>query len=239
MKNVKRLCKKFIFKYLQRLTGPYFFSDILRDEGIQVGEGTIFYSPKSMCIDRERPWMLKIGKYCKITAGVTLLTHDYSRSVLRRVYGEIIGEAGETIIGDNVFIGMYSIILMGSHIGNNCIVGAGSVVKGTFPDNVVIAGNPAKVVCTLDEYYKKRTNLQLKQAKIYIDSYRNVYGKYPDSKHSGPFFSLYENRESFDYENDPRMYCNGDNHDEIVKDFKLTKPLFNGYNHFLNVINNM
>ena len=41
---------------------------------------------------------------------------------------------------------MNSIILKGTTIGNNCVVGAGSVVHGTFGDNCVIAGNPAKVI---------------------------------------------------------------------------------------------
>lgn len=49
-------------------------------------------------------------------------------------------------IGDGCFIGANSIILKGTHIGTNCVVGAGSVVSGTFPDNVIIAGNPAKIV---------------------------------------------------------------------------------------------
>ena len=52
---------------------------------------------------------------------------------------------GATIeIGDNVFIGMNSIILMGSHIGNNVIIGAGSVVSGNIPDNSVVGGGPSQ-----------------------------------------------------------------------------------------------
>ena len=53
-------------------------------------------------------------------------------------------------------VGMKSIILMGSQIGNNVIIGAGAVVSGNIPDNVVVAGNPAKVVCTLDDYMNVR-----------------------------------------------------------------------------------
>lgn len=235
-KRFKILFRKFIFKYFERFTNPYYFSDTLRLEGFDIGGGSIFYSPKTMSIDRERPWMLKIGKYCKITKGVTILTHDYSRSVLRRKYGEFIGEAGITKIGDNVFIGMHSIILMGTHIGSNSIVGAGSVVKGNFPDNVVIAGNPARVICTLDEYLTKRKARTLKEAKIYIESFKDKYGYYPDSKHCGPFFALYEDRDTFDYENDPRLFCNGDNHNEIVEDFKRSKPIFSNYNYFIDAI---
>lgn len=49
-------------------------------------------------------------------------------------------------IGKNCFIGCNSIILKGTVIGNNCVVGAGAVVAGKFEDNVVIAGNPARVI---------------------------------------------------------------------------------------------
>ena len=50
------------------------------------------------------------------------------------------------VIGKNCFIGCNSIILKGTVLGDNCIVGAGAVVSGTFEDNSVIAGNPAKVI---------------------------------------------------------------------------------------------
>lgn len=49
-------------------------------------------------------------------------------------------------IGEGCFIGANCIILKGTVIGNNCVVGAGSVVCGVFPDNVIIAGNPAKII---------------------------------------------------------------------------------------------
>ena len=52
----------------------------------------------------------------------------------------------DVIIEDGAFIGASSIITKGTHIGKNCVVGAGSVVHGNFPDNCVIAGNPAKIV---------------------------------------------------------------------------------------------
>ena len=55
-----------------------------------------------------------------------------------------------TIIGKNVFIGTRSIILKGSKIGDNTIIGAGSVVAGEIPCNVIAAGNPCKIIKKLD-----------------------------------------------------------------------------------------
>lgn len=53
------------------------------------------------------------------------------------------------------FIGANTIILPGTEIGENCIIGAGSTVKGKVPSDSVLAGNPARIVETLDEYYEK------------------------------------------------------------------------------------
>ena len=53
-------------------------------------------------------------------------------------------------IGNNVWVGANAIILPGVVIGDNSIVGAGSVVTKTFPPNVIIAGNPAKIIKRLD-----------------------------------------------------------------------------------------
>ncbi|MDI9553531.1 MAG: DapH/DapD/GlmU-related protein, partial [Bacteroidota bacterium] len=56
------------------------------------------------------------------------------------------GVFGKIVIGNNVFIGINSIILSNTSIGDNCIVGAGSVVRGKFPENSVLAGNPAQII---------------------------------------------------------------------------------------------
>lgn len=58
-------------------------------------------------------------------------------------------------IGDNVYIGNNVIILPGVQIGSNVIVGAGSVITKNIPDNVIIAGNPARIIKGIDEYLEK------------------------------------------------------------------------------------
>ena len=50
------------------------------------------------------------------------------------------------MIEEGCFLGANSIILKGTTLGKNVVVGAGSVVSGTFPDNVIIAGNPARII---------------------------------------------------------------------------------------------
>lgn len=59
--------------------------------------------------------------------------------------------AKDIVIGKNCFIGCNTIILKGTVLGDNCVVGAGAVVTGVFKSNSVIAGNPAKIIRTLEE----------------------------------------------------------------------------------------
>lgn len=154
---------------------------------------------------------------------------------MRRVYGEWIGEGKETYIGDNCFIGMNSIILMGTHIGNNCIVGAGSVVHGTFPDNVVIAGNPAKIICTLQEHYEKRCKLTVDEAKQCATLYKERLKKEPRPKDMISFRFLFMPRsdealKEYDIES---FFCNGDEPEEVRTAFFKTQPFWSDFDEFL------
>lgn len=236
MSGLKIFFIKARMKFFPFLSKKYDMNKILESAGIQVGKGTIFYGPETMQIDRSRPYLLKIGEYCKITAGVTILTHDYSRSVLRRAYGEVVGEGKKTIIGNNVFIGMNSIILMGTHIGNNVIVGAGSVVSGYIPDNVVIAGNPAKIIRTLEKHYEIKSRMMLSDAKECVLAYYKRYKKKPDMNEIGAFWPLFlpRNKETL-ISSGVNWHLNGDEPSEILECFvKSTPPMFESYDDFLN-----
>ena len=91
---------------------------------------------------------IKIGEKCLVGANVKIVDNDFHPiDPVARLNGDNSQIKHAPIaIGDNVFIGMNSIILKGTTIGHNCVVGAGSVVHGKFEDNCVIAGNPAKVI---------------------------------------------------------------------------------------------
>ncbi len=102
------------------------------------------------------PYLITIGDNVTISYDVGLITHDGATWVFRNneEYKNIV-KYGKIKIGNNCFIGARSILLPGVTIGNNCVVAAGSVVTKKFPDNVVIGGNPAKIIKTTDEYIKK------------------------------------------------------------------------------------
>ena len=92
---------------------------------------------------------INIGDNCVIAAGVNIIDSNghetYSKD---RTRGE--DSPKDIIIGNNVWIGLNATILKGTTIGNNSIVSAGSVVKGHFPDNCIIQGNPATIVKTFN-----------------------------------------------------------------------------------------
>lgn len=110
------------------------------------------------------PYLISIGDNAIIAMGVTFITHDGSAGLFRKEYPGL-NCYKEINVGNNVFIGINSIILPGVTIGNNVIIGAGSIVNKDIPDNVVVAGVPAKIIKSIDEY---KENL-LKDACI-IDS---------------------------------------------------------------------
>ncbi|EMQ2846252.1 hypothetical protein WFU86_001042 [Proteus mirabilis] len=87
---------------------------------------------------------IKIGKNCLIGSNVKLLDSDFHSVNKVRKNDSIISKKIE--VKDNVFIGDNVLILKGVIIGNNCTIGAGSVVTKSFPDNTILAGNPARAI---------------------------------------------------------------------------------------------
>ena len=86
---------------------------------------------------------------------------------------------GGVNIGSNIYFGTNVIILKGVSIGDNCIIGAGSVVNRSIPANSVATGNPCKVVCSLDEYFEKRKQRGLAEAVEHVKAVRKRFGRDP------------------------------------------------------------
>lgn len=105
-------------------------------------------------IDSLYPWLIEIGSDIQFAPGVRILAHDASTQIP-------LGKAkiGRVKIGNYVFIGLNSIVLCNTTIGDNVIIGAGSIVTSDIPSNSVYAGNPAKFICTFDEYIEKNKKL--------------------------------------------------------------------------------
>ncbi|HFI0777009.1 TPA: DapH/DapD/GlmU-related protein [Streptococcus suis] len=228
--SLKKLIKKLVLRHK-------FDSDsyikYLRNKGISIGEGTVIFNPQRTWIDETRPWMIEIGNDVQIPDGVTILTHGYDWSVLKGLYGNVLGSAGKVNIGNNVFIGMNSTILKGVTIGDNVIIGANSLVTKNIPSNTVVAGNPTRVISDIDTYLKKRLDSQLEEARELVISYYNKYQEVPDKSLLYEFFWLFTNVEdSFDPEWDRAMRLVR-NYSVSMSAFKNNKQIFNSYEEFI------
>lgn len=140
--------------FLLRQTNPVKY---LKKRGAKLGKNVLIVPPVSV----SEGYLLTIGDNCNFSTNVSFYTHDGSNTVLEHLGRSKKGyrKYGKITIGNNVFIGGGSIILPGVNIGDNSIIGAGSVVTKSVPANCVVAGNPAKIIKSLDEYENKNINL--------------------------------------------------------------------------------
>ena len=95
----------------------------------------------SVVLDKLNPQGIFIGDNTLVAGGSVILSHDHCKRV-----GNNQPYLTETMIGKNCFIAVNSLILPGIKIGDEVIVGAGTVVTKDVPSNSVVAGNPGKVI---------------------------------------------------------------------------------------------
>ena len=136
-----------------------------KKRGVKMGKGCII--AKSVDFGSE-PYMVTIGDYFYSSDNIKFITHDGSVNVIRNLVKGY--ENADLIfpikIGDNVFLGIDVVVLPGTVIGDNVIVGAKSLVKGKLESNSVYAGIPAKYICSIEEYIDRN-----KEKFIFTKSY--------------------------------------------------------------------
>ena len=115
-----------------------------------------------------------IGDSTMIASDVTITDSDWHDIYDRTDY---VASPKEVIIQENVWIGEKSLILKGSKIGKNSIIGAGSVVSGEVPANVVFAGNPAKEIKKLDEKSFKTRESLFSESSTYLEDLLTIEKK--------------------------------------------------------------
>lgn len=114
------------------------------------------------------PYLITIGSNCQLTKGAFIHTHG--GGVVARPIIPDFDVFGKVVIGDWVYIGSDAKIMPGVTIGNNVLVAAGSVVTKSIPSNVVVAGNPARYICTVEEYIERNRKYNVSSSGM---SYRD------------------------------------------------------------------
>lgn len=123
--------------------------DRMKKYGATIGNNVHIYG----YVDLGHAQLITIGDNVTIS-DAALLAHDASTQ-LALGYSKI----GRITIGNEVFIGYGAIILPNVKIGNKVIVGAGAIVNRDVPDNSVVAGNPARVIGSYEDYIEKNRAL--------------------------------------------------------------------------------
>lgn len=149
--------------FIRRITGEIPTKALIQ-RGLKVGAD--FSRQQGCYIDPTHCFLIEIGSNVTMSIRVTLMAHDAST---KKILGYT--KIGKIHIGDNVFIGANATVLPGVCIGNNSVVGANSVVTKSVPENTVVAGNPARVVCTLSEFKEKNSSI-LQNTRVFGREYR-------------------------------------------------------------------
>lgn len=150
------------FKILKYLYWRYIASGeaYARHIGVNIGNNNYFGTKR---IWSSEPYLITVGNNCQLT-DCRILTHGGGGSV--RCKHPDFDSFGKVVIGNYVYIGANALVLPGVTIGDNSLIAAGSVVTKSVPANIVVAGNPARVICTVDEFYLRNKQYDLSSRKM-------------------------------------------------------------------------
>ncbi len=132
-------------------------------QGMQVGEGCSIQP--GVVFDYSHCWLIRIGNRVTIAPEAYLLAHDASS---KPAVGYT--RVGSVVVEDDAFIGARAVIMPGVRIGQGAVVAAGSVVTKSVPPGCIVAGNPARPISDVAQYYDKLTRMA-QTAKTYDASY--------------------------------------------------------------------
>jgi maltose O-acetyltransferase len=125
---------------------------MLSSRGMKIGRDVSIED--GFFLDPSHCYLIEIGDGCTLAPNVRILAHDAST---RRLIG--FTRLARVVIEKGCFIGDSVLVLPGVTIGEGSIVGAGSVVTRSIPKSSVAVGNPARVICSLEEFKHRQDGL--------------------------------------------------------------------------------
>lgn len=177
MRKLKRILGAIEYRWARTSSERY--NRWLRKRGCKVGTDVGWHGLSDCHVDVTRPSLVEIGNHVCFTRGCIILTHGYDWFVYRNLHDTVLPSSGRVRIGNNVFVGTRTVILKGVSVGDNCVIGAGSVVTRSIPANSVAMGVPARVVCSTEEYFERRKAKCVDEALDYARSIRENLGREP------------------------------------------------------------
>ncbi|MEO0794216.1 MAG: acyltransferase [Verrucomicrobiota bacterium] len=118
--------------------------------GVKMGKDCKIVAPSGGTFGSE-PYLVEFGDHVEISSQVTFVTHDGGAWIFRDEHPDLDVFAPITV-GNNVFIGLGSTVLPGTVIGDNCVIGAKSLVRGKLESGGVYAGVPVRFIKPVEDY---------------------------------------------------------------------------------------
>ena len=165
--------KNYYYTRVKHMDGSDITIMRLRKRGIRIGEGCRIFT----FITAKEPTLITIGDRVRISGDVSFCTHD--NAIIKAIPGKT-DVVGPIVIGDDCFIGMKSILMYGVTLGDHCVVAAGSVVTKSFPPRTVLGGNPARAICTIDQYAEKYKDYAIDFSAIPLEQRPQFFEDHPE-----------------------------------------------------------
>jgi len=182
----------------------------LRKKGIHIGEHCIIRAPRTARIDVSRPSLVTIGNNVDMNMNFQILTHDWASLVFRTKYNDFVNSSGHVTIGNNIYFGT---------------------------NVVVLKGVPCRVICSIDEYYRKRKQVALAEAVEYVQSIQKRFKRDPFKRELYEefiYFTHKDNIEQYEQEGSPVKSQLGIAYTDFIQ---RDEANFKDYEAFLQYVN--
>ena len=169
-------------KYIFSRIGLFYWRSIVSPEkyarhlGVTIGKHC-FISTREW---GNEPYLIRIGDNVQVTHGVAVHTHG-GGNCLRKEHPDF-DIFGKVVIADWAYIGAYSQIMPGVTVGEGALVAAGSIVTKSVAPHTVVAGNPARVICTTEEFYEKNKQYNVGTKKMSYEEKKKLLLSLPEER---------------------------------------------------------